>query len=34
VLSYDADGSAAGAAVPIATLGLGVTLTNADIVVI
>ncbi len=33
-LLYDADGSAAGAAVPITMMGIGLSLTNADIVVI
>ena len=33
-LLYDADGSGAGTAVPIAMMGVGLSLTNADIVVI
>ncbi|SDY83443.1 calcium-binding protein [Nitrosomonas sp. Nm33] len=33
-LLYDADGSGAGAAVQIATIGVGLAMTNADIVVI
>ena len=33
-LLYDADGNGAGAAVPIAAIGVGLSLTNADIVVI
>jgi Ca2+-binding RTX toxin-like protein len=33
-LLYDADGSGAGAAVQIATIGVGLSMTHADIVVI
>ena len=33
-LIYDADGNGAGAAVQVATIGVGLAMTNADIVVI